>query len=757
MTSTDTKTILVDIGHPGHVHLFRNAILAWKAAGHHVVVSIRDRGLVSPLLTGYGIEHSVASQVKTSFLGLVYELLEHDWGVVSLALRHKVDVMVGTSVCIAHAGVLLGKPAIIFNEDDKHYLLAWALLAYPFASAIVTPFVLSDRKTPRYITHRSLHELAYLHPDHFTPDPGVLDELGVTSGERFFIVRFVALHAHHDFNHRGLDVGQRRRLLRFLEQFGRVFVSDEALPEEDCSSYRLPIHPSRIHHAMYFSTLLVGDSQTMAVEAAVLGTTAVRCNTFVRECSIINELEERYGLIHSYHPHEFDRLLADIERLLAQHDLHERCSHQRQQLLRDKGNFARTIERLVLQYDVAHVRGKKVSGRDAEGATNVDIGLKLLQWMVQRGFRGLDPYLLDEKLNALAGKGWLRPSMRKVRSMLKPFHSLIPKYAFTMATPVLMPKVLGLSLSGIAGLSTQLELGAYQACIDNIISLLLSHRSKKSRNLAWGHPFSWGATIRYEPDTPSIPVTGLIAHGLMDILEANRTQGLREELESIANYIVEENGAKDFGDSLCFYYAPDNADLCYNTSILAASFLFRLVALTGNAAWRDVALKALRFVLQGQNADGSWYYTDPRGDTPLDKTIDGRHSGFILEHLRRIADHVPPGTELGDQLRYGLTRGTCYYLTTMMDGVIPRWEPSKTFPVDIKDVAQAIITLSVLGDTIRARQCLQFAYDQFFDGTDAFWYKLQQNGQVNKTVFIRWSQAWMLKAIGALVLAEARQ
>lgn len=741
-----SRTILVDIGHPGHVHLFRVPILAWQAAGHKVVVTIRDRGLVSPLLQSYGIEHQVASRVKTSFLGLLYELLEHDWGVLAAAVKHRADVLIGTSVCITHAGLLLRKPSIIFNEDDKHYLHAWALLAYPIATRIVVPFVLTDTKTPRYLSHRSLHELAYLHPDHFTPDPAVLGELGVAPGERFFVVRFVALQAHHDFNHRGLDLEQRRRLLQFLETRGRVFVTDEALPLEDRGRYRLPIHPSRIHHAMYYATLLVGDSQTMAVEAAVLGTTAVRCNTFVRECSIINELDERYGLIHSFHPRDFDRLLAHVGGLLDQPDLAGRVKARRERLLRDKGNFAHDIERLVL----AHPAPGGVAGPD-----DVDIALKLLEWMTVRQYQGIDPYLLDAKLNALGGKGRLRPLMKRVRSALKPLHPFIPKRVFTMAAPVLMPKVLGLALSGLAGLGARLEPDAYRERIAAIVARLMETRSQRATHLAWGHPFTWGAAIRYEPDTPAIAVTALIAHGLLDVVETGRAAGLDDALRSVARYIVEENGCKDLGTSLCFYYAPQNADLTYNTSILAASYLLRLDAHLGSAQYADVAGKAVRFVVEGQNADGSWYYTDPRGDTPLDKTIDGRHTGFILEHLARIARHLPAGTELGEAVRQALARGTDYYLTCMMDGVLPRWAPDATYPVDIKDVAQAIITLAVLGQRERARACLQFAYDHFFDGTDAFWYKLHQDGQVNRTVFIRWSQAWMLKAIGTLVAAEA--
>jgi predicted glycosyltransferase len=339
--------ILIDMGHPGHVHLFRNAIVALKCRGHSIVITIRDRSMVGELLQHYGLEYEIASKVRTSMLGLIWELVEHDWYVLRSAVRHKVDLMMGTSVCITHAGLVTGTPALVFNEDDRDYLHVWAWLAYPFANGIVTPRCLRDEKTAKYICHDSLHELAYLHPDHFQPDHDVRRKLGVSPGERYFVVRFVALQAHHDISHRGLGVEARRRLVNLLERYGRVFISNEASMPEEFRRFSFPIPSSEMHHAMSFASLFVGDSQTMAVEAAVLGVPSIRCNTFHDRCSIINELENRYELTASFHPDEFDRMLEKVEALLQQPDLELVWQRRREKLLQEKGNFSSWIVELV--------------------------------------------------------------------------------------------------------------------------------------------------------------------------------------------------------------------------------------------------------------------------------------------------------------------------------------------------------------------------------------------------------------------------
>jgi hypothetical protein len=48
------KRILVDIGHPAHVHLFRNAIKIWQAHGHDVTITSREKDITGTLLSAYG-------------------------------------------------------------------------------------------------------------------------------------------------------------------------------------------------------------------------------------------------------------------------------------------------------------------------------------------------------------------------------------------------------------------------------------------------------------------------------------------------------------------------------------------------------------------------------------------------------------------------------------------------------------------------------------------------------------------------------
>jgi len=72
-----------------------------------------------------------------------------------------------------------------------------------------------------------------------------------------------------------------------------------------------------IHDLLAFADCYVGDSQTMATEAAVLGTPAVRTSAFVGDDDMSNfrELETEYGLLQSFADEDaaIDRAVAFLK------------------------------------------------------------------------------------------------------------------------------------------------------------------------------------------------------------------------------------------------------------------------------------------------------------------------------------------------------------------------------------------------------------------------------------------------------------
>jgi hypothetical protein len=112
------------------------------------------------------------------------------------------------------------------------------------------------------------------------------------------------MNAHHDIGQHGIfdPVG----LVRKLQNYGKVFISSEKQIPSELDPYLLKIPLEKIHDVLYYATLFISDSQTMSTEAAVLGTPAVRCNSFVGKNDMSNylELQNKYGLIFNFQDEE---------------------------------------------------------------------------------------------------------------------------------------------------------------------------------------------------------------------------------------------------------------------------------------------------------------------------------------------------------------------------------------------------------------------------------------------------------------------
>jgi predicted glycosyltransferase len=88
---------------------------------------------------------------------------------------------------------------------------------------------------------------------------------------------------------------------------------------------------------MAYSSMFVGDSQTMTSEAAILGVPALKCNTFAGRLSVPNMLEDKYGLCYAYLPERFEDMLAQIRHLLdmPSESLHAEWQAKRQRMLHE--------------------------------------------------------------------------------------------------------------------------------------------------------------------------------------------------------------------------------------------------------------------------------------------------------------------------------------------------------------------------------------------------------------------------------------
>ncbi len=327
--------ILFDIGHPAHVHLFKHVIRQLKSLNHQVYVIAKDQLAITALLDNYKIEYTVIAKKETNLIAKVFSYFNVILQTFVFVRKYKIDIGLGVSMSLPLVGKLTSMKTISLDDDDQKQTPIFAFFAN-MADVVLTPDTLAfEKRNKRHITHPSYHELAYLHPDRFTPDENVLRKLQIKEDERFFILRFNSFTAHHDLNKQGLTYKQKLQLVEILKKRGKVFISTEDI-DVNFEKYRLPLEAEEIHSAMYYAMMFVGDSQTMTSEAAVLGTPALKCNSFAGKLSIPNELEEKYGLCYAYQADDFDKMIGQIKVLLDRDNLKEEWSNKRDRMLNER-------------------------------------------------------------------------------------------------------------------------------------------------------------------------------------------------------------------------------------------------------------------------------------------------------------------------------------------------------------------------------------------------------------------------------------
>ncbi|HUQ96161.1 MAG TPA: DUF354 domain-containing protein, partial [Chitinophagaceae bacterium] len=292
-----TMRILIDINHPAHVHYFRNFSAIMQGKGHAVLFVSRNKEMDHRLLNLYGFSYISRGRGSKGRIGKFLYLLYADFKLFRIIKEYKADLCLNfLHPYPSQVARLLGKVSLVFSDTEHAHL--HHRLTVPFATKVFTPACYRTSLGKKQVRFNSYMELAYLHPNYFTPNQDVLQLLQLKEGEKFVIMRFVSWAAAHDFGHNGMSMENKRAAIRAIAPYAKVFITAEGPLPSDLEPYRIKIPLNKMHDALYYSSLLFGESATMASEAAVLGTPAIFLDNDGR--GYTDEEEWKYGLVFNF-------------------------------------------------------------------------------------------------------------------------------------------------------------------------------------------------------------------------------------------------------------------------------------------------------------------------------------------------------------------------------------------------------------------------------------------------------------------------
>ena len=344
--------VLIYLGHPAQYHFFKNAIKQLKCDKNEVKVLIKTKDILERLLNEDGVEYTNIQEKfrKNTKWGILRASLQRTKAVKKIARQFKPDIMIGTDSSIAQSGWLLRIPAITTLEDDVEIIETFAKLTYPFSTDILVPNVCRVGKWEhKKIGYNGYMKLAYLHPNYFTPREDVVLGYGIT--KQFVLIRLAKLVAHHDDSIKGLNTSIVDKIISIAEANDfNVFISAETELEERFKKYQLNIKHTDIHHIMSYASLLVSDSQSMSVEASMLGVPNLRFSDFSGHISVLEELENTYGLTMGIKTDNPERLFDEEVKLLQQKNIAETFRKRKEAMLHDKIDVSAFIVWFIENY-----------------------------------------------------------------------------------------------------------------------------------------------------------------------------------------------------------------------------------------------------------------------------------------------------------------------------------------------------------------------------------------------------------------------
>lgn len=326
--------ILVDINHPAHVHYFKNCIKLLRQKNHQIIITARDRYPTLQLLDSYGEDYHNRGKGSEQLLEKLLYMPAADIKILKIASKTKPDLFLSFGTPYPnHVAWLLRKPGINFQDTENAHLMFAVTL--PFSRVYCTPHCFKRNLGKKQIRFNGYMELAYLHPNYFTPDESIFEYLHVKRDEKYVVMRFVSWGASHDIGHKGISIEMKRKAIKEFSRHARVFISSEGELPKDLRPYQLDIPPGKMHDALAYASLLYGESATMASECAVLGTPAVYLDNEGR--GYTDEQEEKYGLVFNFTEspvHQEESIRKAIE-LLNTPNLPEKWQKRRQKMLTD--------------------------------------------------------------------------------------------------------------------------------------------------------------------------------------------------------------------------------------------------------------------------------------------------------------------------------------------------------------------------------------------------------------------------------------
>jgi hypothetical protein len=290
---------------------------------------------------------------------------------------------------------------------------------------------------------------------------------------------------------------------------------------------------------------------------------------------------------------------------------------------------------------------------------------------------------------------------------------------------------------------------AYEEKINDLIKELEKSVPSGYHGACWGYDFDWESRYAKIPaHQPTVVATGLVTNA---VFKAYKVTGNKKALDlcvSAAEFVLKDlHKTYDENKNFCFSYSPFDREIVFNASMKGARILAQVFSETKNNELKNEAKKAVAYVMNFQQENGSWPYSK----SAVGGWIDNYHTGYILDCLDEYMSCT------GDfSHQSNLEKGFLFYRENFFtQDFIPKFYDKEIYPVDCTAAGQSLLTLTRFKDVDMAGNVAERMISSMQSPRGYFYFRKFKNYMI-KTSFMRWSNAWMFLGLTEL-LAEGRR
>lgn len=294
---------------------------------------------------------------------------------------------------------------------------------------------------------------------------------------------------------------------------------------------------------------------------------------------------------------------------------------------------------------------------------------------------------------------------------------------------------------------------AYLVKAIQCLDLLAKKGVETKSGIGWGLHFDWPSRAFIPKNTPCITITSNAVDAFLEGYKVTKDITYMEIAIKAAEFAIKDLNRKNLGRIVAVSYTPICNTLAINANSFCVKMLYDVSVLSEDHRYAAFADRILGYILQQQNADGSWFYRDKSQNT--DNFIDNLHTCFVLEHLYSIFLE-----NSNQRIKVALEKGYSFFVNTFINNDYSckhfyKYPNPTGVKVDIRSCAETIYCCALLSplfpDALNiAKQVAYWTMKNMQDPCGFFYFRSYRVGK-NKMPYMRWGQAPMFNALTYLL------